>query len=161
MDGKRMTGWAIGALLLAAVPAGAQAPAARPDQAARHFAVAHAGLESAEIHAEMLEAITKRPELYDEAHGRHFVDRIDQALGHVRTHVGHLEPLVESEEERRQLKALTDRLDEAERAANGLAAGVSDPGRLHRTADDVERRIERAEEPLERLAEQMKVPIDL
>lgn len=140
---------------------GGAAQGDRGVQAARHFAVVEAGLESGEIHADMLEEITRRPELYDEAHGRLFAQNIQKAITDAMGHLQHIEPLVQGDAERRDFDRVRQNLQDAQKRAGGLESSLADVKKVNGEAKAIERALEQAQDPLEDLAEKMKVPIDI
>ena len=155
-------------LVIAAATAGeahAQAQAqAKPDratEAAKHFAVANAGLESAEANAEMLYEITAKPALYDQAHGQLFVKNIKEAITYAQGHIAHIEPLVQSEQEKKQLQMLNERVSKASSMVSQMESNVANVEQLHKDAGAMDKQLDGSMEPLEKLAKDMKVPVDV
>ena len=140
---------------------GAQATVDRATDATKHFAVANAGLESAEANAEMLSAITRKQELYDRAHGELFVKNIRDAITYANGHIQHIKPLVQTDAERKNLQQLEERVARVESMLPRLDSNLDDVQALNREANSIDQAIDGAQEPLENLAEAMNVEVDV
>jgi len=141
--------------------AGGQARVDRASDAVKHFAVADAAFDAAETSAEGLAAITRKPEYYDRAHAELFVKNIREAVGQANGHIQHLEPLVQTDAERRYLQQLEERNARVESALSRLDGNLNDVQALHREARSLDQALDGSQEALEDLAEAMRVPIDV
>ena len=132
--------------------AGDSANQDRGVQAARHFAVVEAALQTCEVHADMLGEITKRQELYDEPHGTLFVQNQKKALADGTGHLQHLEPLLQGDEERRLYDRVRQHMQGAQGRIGTLESSLGDVGKLRSEAQSIERACDDGQDPLDDLA---------
>lgn len=156
----RMFGAALG-VLLGTGTAMAAAPASRGDEAAKHVALVNAELESAEINAKMLREISASDGLYDAAHGKQFVTNMRDSLGIAKAHIAHIAPLATGEREKAHVAALQQHTAAAEAKVLALEAKTADRKAIHSGAGEIGRDVDRSLDPLEDLAKELRVPVDV
>lgn len=142
--------------LQAAAPEGNQA-----DQASKHVAMVNADLESAEIQAKMLRELSQNDAIWDEAHGKEFVQNINRSIAGATTHIGHLEPLATSEDEKKDFRKLQDRTSDAKMQADKLESMLGQRAELHTAAKRLKEQLDDSQDPLESLSKKMKLSIDV
>lgn len=154
--------WGLAVLLAGGVASAQQDETLNPStSAAKHVAMINANLESAKIQTEMLSELSKKDEIWDEAHGREFVKNLQTNISGAEAHVQHLQPLAQSGEEKRHFEQLQQRTSEAKTQSQAIMGQIGQRQQLHESADRLERELDRSLDPLEKLAEEMNVPIDV
>lgn len=166
-----MLGMAIAVSALGVTPAMAQSPRPEPqkttpaaspaDQASKHIAMVNADLESAEIQAKMLRELSKNDAIWDAGHGKEFIKNINRSIAGATTHIGHLGPLATTDNEKKDLKLLQDRTSDAKMQADRLESMIGQRDQLHTAAKSLKTQLDDSLDPLESLAKQMKVSIDV
>lgn len=130
-------------------------------QATKHLAVIHVALDSAEQNAEMLEKLAREPQAYDRDHGQVFLTNIDTSLAQAETHFGHLQPLAKTDAEKQQVNMLGDRIKSARQAAMPLKQDLASAQKVQQDAGRLKQALDRSQEPIDKIAKQMNVDIDV
>lgn len=164
-------GMALALIALGATSASAQSPRPEPqktqpsgsvaDQASKHVAMVNADLESAEIQAKMLREISQSDAIWDVAHGKEFIQNINRSIAGATVHIGHLEPLAKTPEEKKDLKLLQDRTSDAKMQADRLESMIGRRDELHTAATTLKKQLDDSLDPLESLSKKMKLSIDV
>lgn len=154
--------WGLAVLLAAGAASAQQDETLNPStSAAKHVAMINADLESAKAQADMLSELSKSDTIWDEAHGREFVKNLQESIGGAEAHIQHLQPLARSSEERRHFEQLQLRTSEAKSQSQAIMGQIGQRQALHDSARRLEHELDRSLDPLEKLADEMRVPIDV
>lgn len=171
MKKTRVLGMAVALSALGVTSAVAQSPRPEPqqtapsgnvaDEATKHVAMVNADLESAEIQAKMLREISANDAIWDVEHGKEFIENINRSIAGATVHIGHLEPLARSKDEKKEFKKLQDRTTEARTQASKLEGMIGQRGELHSAAKTLKKQLDDSRDPLESLSKKMKLSIDV
>lgn len=130
-------------------------------QATKHLAVIDVALNSAEENADMMQKLAQEPQAYDQDHGQVFLTNIQTSLAQAKTHFGHLQPLARTDAEKQNVNRLGERISAAEKAVGPLAQNLSDAKQVQQNATKLQAALDNSQEPIEKIAKQMKVDIDV
>lgn len=135
--------------------------AQRAYQVTKHFAVINAGIQDAKLNAKMLSQLSEDPQSYDKQHGDLFVKNIRQSLQEAQTHLQHLQPMAQSEEERQQFTEASQNLQNATQMVQPMAGWTNDPKRINDAANKLEEQLDKSTEPLQQMATSMDSKIEV
>lgn len=159
---KKHWNWGLAVLLAAGTASAQQGEELNPStSAAKHVAMINANLESAKDQTEMLSELSKDDAIWDEAHGREFVKNLQTNISGAEAHIQHLQPLARTDMERQQFEQLRTRTSEAKSQSQAIMGQIGQRKALHESANKLENQLDRSLDPLEKLSEEMNVPIDV
>lgn len=130
-------------------------------EATKHLAVIDVALNSAEDNADMLQKLASEPQAYDKDHGQVFLTNIETALSQAETHYGHLQPLAKTDQQKQMVQKLGTQIQQAKQMVNPIKQDLANATQVQQNARKLEQALDTSQEPIEKIAKQMNVDIDV